>query len=73
MSVCAECAGEMLCSCFSCAEENAGKIVWGWKGDIMVCGHCGFEAHCDWWLDWDGIQLEMEYGPTQMLQYLGAP
>ena len=62
----------MYCPCNNCAQDNLGKVTWVWSldGDDFACGYCGFSANCDWWLDWDGAQLEMQRGPTQMLKYV---
>lgn len=55
---CPKCGGEQLCPCVNCARENSGKVVWVWQkdGETIACGHCGFLASADQWMD-----IEMEY------------
>jgi len=50
---CPKCGGEQLCPCKSCMRRNAGKVVWKWLPDgyTIACGHCGYTAHVDRWMD----------------------
>lgn len=52
---CPKCGGEQLCPCANCADRNAGKVTWKWddSGEIISCGHCGWTAHADEWMDLD--------------------
>lgn len=52
---CPRCGGKQLCPCKNCAKSNAGQVTWIWltDGETIECGHCGEEAHADFWLEWD--------------------
>lgn len=52
---CPTCGGAQHCPCASCADRNAGRIVWRWleDGERIACGHCGHTMHVDAWLAYD--------------------
>ena len=60
---CPKCGNPMYCECDACHPRNPPgvktyrAIVWtapdGTQIEVWVCGYCGFEASCDWWLDWE--------------------
>lgn len=53
---CPRCAGEQNCPCSNCIDDNAGKVLWEWieGGEVIKCGHCGYAAHADHWMDLEG-------------------
>lgn len=61
---CPKCGQEQFCPCKNCADRNAGKVVWKWTpdGECISCGHCGFTAHADQWLDFEYEYLKSRGG-----------
>lgn len=53
--VCPKCGGEYICGCGSCKERNKDKIISIFHGDDVECGHCGYTADGNIWMDaeWD--------------------
>ena len=77
MSICPKCAGPQNCPCENCRMVliangiyDKDEVTWSYQGDFphesQVCGHCGFTASLDYWLDWEYIQMEMEAGPVRL-------
>ena len=62
---CPECGGEQNCPCSNCTSQNVGKVPWKWDdtGEIISCGHCGYTAHADRWLDHEADHFTLQNKP----------
>jgi len=54
---CPDCKKELVCPCKSCIEgRGEGEFdMWIWleDGETIKCPLCGFEAHADYWQDYE--------------------
>ena len=53
---CPKCGGDNRCPCAACAKNGYTKpddVTYKWTedGESMTCGHCGFTALADVWMD----------------------
>lgn len=60
---CPKCETELQCPCKHCLkrykEKNEINVLWVWlENDIIMCGKCGYSAHCDVWMDIEAKQSE---------------
>lgn len=50
---CPVCEGIQYCPCSTCVESHKEETVWEWHdtGLAAVCGHCGYKARTDYWIE----------------------
>jgi DNA-directed RNA polymerase subunit RPC12/RpoP len=53
---CPKCGYPQFCGCVTCMKRIPKDVKpYRWEhGEVIVCGNCGFAAHCDWWLTLEG-------------------
>lgn len=67
---CPRCHADWKCPCASCTGRRSEDTIqtWQYNEDRQQCLTCGFEAHLDWWLDYDFACFDPEKHMTPQIQ-----